>query len=400
MNKVAVPALEGGTPVRDKYLIFGQPLIGEEEIDAVVETLRSGWISTGAKSVLFAKNFREYVKNDFSVATNSCTSALHLSLAACGIGPGDEVITTPMTFAATVNVIVHLGATPVFADIQDSWFNINPEEIEKKITSKTKAIIPVHFAGLACDMDAIMQIAKKHNLFVIEDAAHAAGTEYKGRRIGSIGDFTCFSFYVTKNLTTAEGGMVTTRHEEKSKMIQRMGLHGLDLDAWQRYSHRGFKHYEIIYPGYKYNMTDVAAALGLVQLGKLDDFIDVRTKYAMRFEKELSSLSPIIIPSYHSDGRHAWHLYPIIIRPDSLKINRDDFIEALHRENIGSGIHYRAIHFQQYYRERFSFKRGDFPNAEFISDNVVSLPLSPKMTDKDVDDTIEAVKKVILYYQR
>ena len=246
--KAGLPALEGGSPVRENYLVFGQPLIGEEEIAEVVDTLRSGWISTGPKSVQFAREFRDYVASPYSIATNSCTSALHLALAACGVGPGDEVITTPMTFAATVNVIVHQGAKPVFADIKPVWFNIDPAEIEKKITPKTKAIIPVHFAGLSCDMDEILAIARRHKLWVIEDAAHGVGTEYKGRKIGSISDFTCFSFYVTKNITTSEGGMITTPHQDKAEMIHRMSLHGLDLDAWQRYSSRGFKHYEIVYP--------------------------------------------------------------------------------------------------------------------------------------------------------
>lgn len=397
-SQSSLPAIEGGIPTRKDFLVFGRPLIGEEEIAEVVATLKSGWISTGPRSVQFAKEFREYVQSPYSVATNSCTSALHLCLAACGVGPGDEVITTPMTFAATVNVIVHQGARPVFADIQPKGFNIDPAEIEKKITPKTKAILPVHFAGLACDMDAIMTIAQKHGIPVIEDAAHAAGTEYKGRRIGCIGDFTCFSFYVTKNITTSEGGMVTTRHAELAKTIEKMSLHGLDLDAWQRYSKRGFKHYEIIYPGYKYNMTDIAAGLGLVQLRKLDEFIRLRCEYAERYEKELAPLGALLMPQDHFEGRHAWHLYPVILKPGVLKIERDRFIEALHWENIGAGVHYRAMHFHKYYRENFPYKRGDFVNAEFVSDNVVSLPLAASMTREDVDQTIEAVKKIVKYY--
>ena len=398
--KTELPAMEGGAPVCNEYLVFGAPLLEEEEIQAVVDTLRSGWISTGERSVLFAKKFREYVNCQYSIATNSCTSALHLALAACGIGPGDEVITTPMTFAATVNVIVHLGAKPVFADIQPDWFNIDPLEIEKNITPKTKAIVPVHFAGLSCNMDEIMSIAKRYNLFVIEDAAHAVGAEYKGKKIGGIGDFTCFSFYVTKNITTAEGGMVTTNHAEKAAMIQKMSLHGLDLDAWQRYSHRGFKHYEIVYPGYKYNMTDIAAAIGLEQLKKIGRFIEIRSEYAEYYERELGNCNEILVPKYHKNGRHAWHLYPILVKPQALRINRDQLIEALHCEKIGCGIHYRAIHFQKYYRETLSYKRGSFPNAEFVSDNVISLPLSPKMSREDVFDTIKAVQKIVKYYKR
>ena len=225
------PAIEGGTPVREEFLPFGAPSIGQEEIDAVVDTLRSNWLSTGPKSVAFAKAFREYVGAPHSIATNSCTSALHLCLSACGVGPGDEVITTPMTFAATSNVIVHQGARPVFADIEPEGFLLDPDQVERKITRKTRAIIPVHYAGMACNMDRIAQLAQAHRVRVIEDAAHAAGTQYKGRKIGSISDFTCFSFYVTKNLSTAEGGMVTTSDAEAAVMIEKMSLHGLDLDA-------------------------------------------------------------------------------------------------------------------------------------------------------------------------
>lgn len=396
----SLPAIEGGSAVRDSYLVFGAPLLGEEEIQEVVDTLRSGWISTGKKSIQFAKEFREYVGSKYSIATNSCTSALHLALAACGIGPGDEVITTPMTFAATVNVIVHLGATPVFADIHRQGYTIDPAEIEKKITKRTKAIVPVHFAGLACDMEEILKIARKHKLWLIEDAAHAVGTEYQGKKIGALGDFTCFSFYVTKNMTTGEGGMVTTNHEEQARMIEKMSLHGLDLDAWQRYSSSGFKHYEIIYPGYKYNMTDIAASIGLHQLRKLEGFIETRAKYVAMYERELGAMAEIILPHDRANGRHAWHLYPVLIKTDSLRISRDQMIEALHRENIGVGVHYRAIHLQKYYRETYGYKRGDYPNAEFVSDNTVSLPLSCKMTPEDVQGTILAVKKIINYYRK
>ncbi len=386
--------------MRGEFLTFGAPSIGPEEIQAVVDTLKSSWISTGPKSVAFAKAFREYVGAPYSVATNSCTSALHLCLSACGVGPGDEVITTPMTFAATANVIVHQGARPVFADIEKEGFLIDPDQIEKKIGEKTKAIIPVHYAGMACNMDRIAAIAKARKVKLIEDAAHAAGTQYKGKKIGSIGDFTCFSFYVTKNLSTAEGGMVTTADAEAAKTIEKLSLHGLDLDAWQRYSKKGFKHYEIVYPGYKYNMTDIAAALGLEQLKKLDNFISTRETYAKKFEKELGAIDCLILPRDNGLGRHAWHLYPVLVRPEMLNINRDQFLEALHAENIGVGIHYRAVHLQKYYRETFGFKPGDFPNAEFVSDRVLSLPLYPKMTLRDMDQTIEAVRKVAAYYRR
>lgn len=400
MTMENLPAIKGGKPVRPEFLVFGQPVIEEDEIQAVVDTLKSGWISTGPRSIQFAKEFKEYVGSKHAIATNSCTASLHLCLKAIGVGHGDEVITTPMTFAATVNVIEHCGAKPVFADIQNKWFNIDPYEIEKKITKRTKAIIAVHFAGLTCDLDPIHEIAHKHGIPVIQDAAHAIGSEYQGKKIGGLGDFTCFSFYVTKNMTTAEGGMVTTNNPEMAKKIEILSLHGLDLDAWQRYSKKDFKHYEIAYPGYKYNMTDIAAALGSIQLKKLERFIKVRKEYADFYQEELGSMDQMIIPEFHDLGRHAWHLYPILLNTDSLTISRDDFISALHYENIGVGVHYRAVHFQKYYRETYGYKRGDFPNAEFVSDRVVSMPLSAKMTKEDAVQAVTAVKKILKHYKR
>lgn len=395
-----LPAIEGGEPVRKTHLFFSWPVIGDEEIQEVVDTLRSGWLGTGPKTIQFANEFREYIGSRFAIPTNSCTSALHLCLVACGIGSGDEVITTPMTFAATVNVIIHQRAIPVFADVLPNSFHIDPHQIESKITKRTRAIIPVHFGGLPCDMDAIMNIARKHRLYVIEDAAHAVGGQYKGRRIGTIGDFTCFSFYATKNITTAEGGMVTTDEEEKAKMIDQMSRHGLDLDSWQRHSNREFKHYEVVYPGYKYNMTDLAASIGLHQLKKIDEFLESRRRCVEMYDRGLRDLSEIILPKAPVDGEHAWHLYPILVKPECLKINRDQFVEAIRKENIGVGVYYRAIHLQKYYHERFHYERGDYPNAEFVSDSTLSLPLSPQMNEQDIHDTVEAVQKLVRYYKR
>lgn len=402
VHKVAVekPAIEGGKPARETFLTFGRPSIGEEEIAEVVATLRSGWLSSGEKSLRFAEEVRRFVGAKHCVATNSCTAALHLALAYCGVGPGDEVITSPMTFAATANVILHCGARPVFADVTKGGFHIDPRDIELRITRHTKAIIPVHYAGLACDMGPILEIARRRGVRVIEDAAHAIGTEYEGRRIGSLGEFTCFSFYVTKNVVTGEGGAITTDDPEAYDWLRRMSLHGLDLDAWQRYSPVGFKHYEIIYPGFKYNLTDLAASIGLHQMRRLPEFIRVRERYAKRYEEAFADLEEVILPRDADNGVHAWHLYPILVRPERLRITRDQMIEALHRENIGVGIHYRAVHLQKYYRETFGFKRGDFPNAEFISDRVLSLPLYPAMTEADVQDSIRAVRKLVQYYRR
>ena len=397
----SLPARYGGNPVRseDEFIIFGAPLIGQEEIDEVVDTLKSGWLSTGPKTKKFERLFLDYIGAPFGVATNSCTAALHLVLKSFEIGPGDEVIVTPMTFAASVNVVEHVGARPVFADVEPDGYNIDPRNIEAAITTKTRAIMPVHFAGQACDLDSIYAIAEKNNILVIEDAAHAAGTEYRGRKIGSFGNPTCFSFYVTKNISTAEGGFVSTSDQRLSERIRVLALHGMDLGAWQRYSKHGNKHYEVVYPGYKYNLTDVASAMGIHQLSKLDHFIDVRRKYANIYHEELRENEEIILPRDNENGRHAWHLFPVMVRPEILGADRDEVMEALTAENIGIGVHFRAVHLHQYYREKYGHQAGDFPRAEFISDRVFSLPLTPKMTEGDIEDVIFAFKRIIRYFR-
>jgi dTDP-4-amino-4,6-dideoxygalactose transaminase len=385
---------------REDFIVFGAPQIDEEEIQEVVDTLRSGWLSTGPKTRLFEKNFCGYVGSPFALATSSCTAAMHLSLLASGIGPGDEVIVPAMTFAATANVVEHTGARPVFADVGRRSFNIDPVSVERQITGKTKALIPVHFAGLPAPLDELQDIARRRNLIVIEDAAHAVGSEYRGRKIGSIGDYTCFSFYVTKNLATAEGGMVTSSDGEAMDRMRVMSLHGMDLGAWQRYTKQGSKHYQVVYPGFKYNMTDIAAALGLHQLRKLDEFILVRKHYADRYSEAFSDLDELILPPDHTGDRHAWHLYPVLIRPEMLTIDRDDFIEVLNRYNIGIGVHFRVLPLMEFYRKKYGYEPGDFPRAEFISERVFSLPLSPRISEEEIDYIVDVVREVISTFRK
>lgn len=392
-------AIEGGKPVRDNFLVFGSPRIEEPEIQEVVDSLRSGWLSTGPKVARFEDMFREYIGSKYALALNSCTAGLHLSMIVSGVKEGDEVITSPMTFAATANAILHTGARPVFADVDGDTMNIDPERIRAAVTPKTKAIIPVHMAGRPCDMDPILQIASEHNLLVIEDAAHAIEAEYKGRKIGNVGDLTCFSFYVTKNIITGEGGMVTTNNDEWAAEIQMYGLHGLSRGAWRRYSDEGFKHYRVMLPGYKYNMMDLQAAIGIHQLPRVNDYHKRREEVWARYDQAFDDL-PVILPApTEPETKHARHLYTLLLNIDRLRVNRDEFQEALFKENIGTGIHFIALHLHPYYAETFGYKRGDFPDAEFISDRTISLPLSAKLTDKDVEDVIRAVRKVILHYE-
>lgn len=394
------PAIEGGEPVRKNYLMFGSPDIREDEIKEVVETLKSGWIGTGPRVAKFEEEFKNYIGCKYARALNSCTAGLHLSMIVSGVKRGDEVITTPLTFAATANVIHHVGAKPVFVDINRDTINISPEMIEKAITPKTKAIIPVHIAGRPCEMDRIMEITKKNNLIVIEDAAHAIEAKYKGKKIGNISDLTAFSFYVTKNLITGEGGMVTTNRKEWADDIEAYGLHGLNKGAWKRYSDDGFKHYEVIFPGYKYNMMDIQAAMGIHQLKRIETNLKIREKIWNRYNEAFKDL-PVFTPTpWGKEIKHARHLYILLLDTNRLKVNRDRVQEALHRENIGTGIHFVSLHLHKFYREFLGHIKGDFPNAEFISDRTISLPLSPKLTDQDVEDIITAVRRVVNYYKK
>ena len=395
-------AIDGGTPVRDQFLVFGKPCLGDEEAQEILDTLRSTWIGTGPKTIKFEQMFAEYVQSKHALAVNSCTAALHLGLLAAGIGPGDEVITSPLTFAATANVIVHTGARPVFADIDPVTLNIDPQAIERAITPRTKAIIPVHFGGLSCEMDEIMSLAKQHKLAIIEDAAHAVGTRYRGRMIGGLGNVACFSFYANKNLTTGEGGMVTTDSDEVANKVEIFRLHGLSKHAWQRYSSRKLLLSDALYPGYKYNMPDLMASLGIHQLKKQEGFLEIREKYAARYDEAFAHMPGVRLQFRPRDpeNRHALHLYVLILDLAQFRVSRNDIIGALLAENIGAALHYRALHTHPFYRETFGYRAEDYPVAASIGESIFSLPLTPGMTEADVEDVTEGVSKVLTAYRR
>jgi dTDP-4-amino-4,6-dideoxygalactose transaminase len=339
----------------------------------------------------FQTLFAEYVGAKHALGTSSCTAGLHLAMVASGVGPGDEVITTPMTFCATANAIIHTGATPVFADCERDTMNIDPRAVEAAITPRTKAILPVHFAGRPVDMDAIGAIARKHSLLVIEDAAHAIESSHRGRKVGSISALTCFSFYVTKNMTTGEGGMVTTNDSELAKKIQVYGLHGLSADAWSRFSDKGYKHYDVVFPGFKYNLTDMAASLGLAQLPQLGGWLRRRNEVWARYDQAFADL-PVVLPApVGADMVHARHLYTLIIS-DEAPISRDQFMLQMHQRRVGTGVHYQALHNHPYYVDRWKFRPEQFPNANWIGARTVSLPLTPKLSDGEVDRVIDAVR--------
>ncbi len=379
--------------IRDEFLVYGNPAIEEAEIAEVVDSLRSGWIGTGPKVALFEQEFKNYVGAEYAVAVSSCTAALHLSMIVSGIGHGDEVITTPMTFCATANAIIHTGAVPVFVDIDPKTMNIDPELVEKAITKRTKAILPVHFAGRPCDMKSLMKIAKDYGLHLIEDCAHAIETSCEMGKVGSIGDLSCFSFYVTKNVVTAEGGMITTNRKDWADKLKIYALHGMSRDAWKRYSDDGFRHYEVLVPGFKYNMTDIQASLGIHQLRRVNKSLARRNEIWERYNNEFNELEVKTPTNSPSDVVHARHLYTILIDENFVGCNRNTFQERMQRNNIGTGIHYTALHLQPFYENKFNFQKGDFPAAEYISDRTLSLPLGPKMTDHDVSDVISAVKQ-------
>ncbi|MBN1992345.1 MAG: DegT/DnrJ/EryC1/StrS family aminotransferase [Anaerolineae bacterium] len=394
-------AIEGGTPVRDTFLVFGAPCLGEEEIQEVVVTLRSGWIGTGPKTQQFEQAFAEYVGAPYALAVSSCTAALHLSLLAKGVGPGDEVITTPLTFAATANVIVHCGARPVFVDIQPDTLNINPELIPAAVSPRTKAIIPVHFGGLPVELNAVR--AAVGDIPIIEDAAHAIGSRYQGQRIGAHGNLTCFSFYANKNLTTAEGGIITFSEGNLYNRLMVLRLHGLDVDAWKRYQKKGIAHSELLEAGYKYNLTDLQASLGLHQLAKVEAFLARRETIARFYDRSFADL-PGVTRQWRPDNiqkhRHGLHLYVLIFDPVQFAASRDEIVTALRAENIGAGVHYTALHQETFYRHLLQLSDGAYPMAEHIGANVLSLPLTPGMTDQDAQDVVDATYKVLEAYRR
>ncbi len=393
---------EARHPTRPDFLIFGAPAIGEAEIQEVVDTLRSGWLGTGPKVRRFEEDFKAYTGASHAIALNSCTAGLELSLDVAGIGAGDEVITTPMTFAATANVVVHRGARPVFVDVDRGTLNIDPGRIEAAITPRTRAILPVHLAGRPCDMTPIMEIARRRGLVVVEDAAHAIEARYQGRPVGSFGDFAAYSFYVTKNVCTGEGGMVVTNRDDWAELLRVRSLHGISKDAWKRFSAEGFQPYETLYPGYKYNMMDIQASLGIHQLARVEENLAIRERHWRRYDQAFGQMQEIELPEANlpAGTRHARHLYVILLRTERLSIGRNQFIDAMKAENVGTGIHYTALHLHKFYCETYGYRKGDFPNAEYIGERTVSLPLTPRLTDADVDSVVEAVRTVCRRYAR
>jgi dTDP-4-amino-4,6-dideoxygalactose transaminase len=396
-------ALNGGAPVRERMLPFGVPFIGDEEIAEVVDTLKSGWISTGPKTKRFEDQFAEYIGARYALALNSCTAGLHLSLVVSGIGRGDEVIVPSMTFGASANVVEHVGARPVFADIDPVTLCLAPSEIERLLTARTKAVMAVHYGGMPCDMDAINEVAARHALSVIEDAAHAVGAKYKGRMIGNISPLTNFSFYANKNLSTAEGGMTTTNDPAIEEKLRVYHLHGLGRDAWMRYHSKRFMPSEIVAPGYKYNMTDIQASLGTHQLRKQEGFIARREVLARYYDEAFSEFDGLIRTQarpHDGQSRHVLHLYVIMFDMARVKVSRNEMIDALLAENIGAALHFWPLHMMPYYRETYGYKPDDLPVARGVGESVMSLPLTPQMSDRDAQDVVAAVTKVVETYRR
>lgn len=387
--------------IRESFLPFSRPTIGDEEIAEVVDTIRSGWITTGPKVERFTADFAAYVGGRHASALSSATAGLHLALLAHGIGPGDEVITTPMTFAATLNVIVLCGAVPVLADIDAGTLQIRVDEVARRIGPRTRALVPVHFVGQPADLDSLLDLARAHGLALIEDAAHAVGAEYRGRKIGSLSTTSVFSFHPNKNITTGEGGMLVTHDDEVFERVSLLKFHGMDRNAWKRFAREGSPRYDIAVPGYKYNMMDLQAALGLHQLPRLDGFIVARRRLAETYQEAFRDLDALILPQpVPYPARHAWHLYTPLVNLDALTIDRDRFMHELKARNIGVGLHYTAVHEFSYYRERFGWRPDDFPNAHFVSERIVSLPLFPLLTDDEQADVIQAVHDVAERFAR
>lgn len=375
-----------------EFLPFSRPHISQEAIDEVVACLKSGWLATGPRVHQFTEKLKEYFAAPLALPLTSATAGLQIALQAMDLQPGDEVITTPLTFVATLNVIVLAGGTPVLVDVDPNTLNMDMDLLRAAITPRTKVIMPVHFAGLSVDLDPLYALANTHGIRVIEDAAHAMGSSYKGKRIGSFGDTQVFSFHPNKNMTTGEGGCVVTRDEKLAMQMERLRFHGIDRQAWNRYGKGGTQDYEVVLPGYKYNMMDLQAALGIHQLKELDGFIARRDVLAARYQEALSDWPQWQLPqapAYHH--QHSWHIYTPLINEEVARMNRDEFMATMKEKNIGTGLHYRAAHLYPYYRDKFGFKEGDFPHTENICNRIVSLPLFPAMTDAEHDRVLDVM---------
>jgi perosamine synthetase len=382
------------------YLLFHKPFISEEEIDEMVDTLQSGWLSMGPKTIRFEEEFNKYIGAKKSVAVSSWTAAGHLTLEAFGIEKGDEVIVPTMTFPATAEIVCYFGAKPIIVDVDADTLNISSEEIEKAITPKTKAIIPVHYGGQPCDLDEINEIAKTHNLKVLEDAAHSLPATYKGKKIGTISDVTCFSFYATKTLSTGEGGMICTNDQEIAERCAIMRLHGINRDAWKRYSEAGSWYYEVVAPGYKYNFTDLQASLGLPQLKKVDAMWEWRKKIASRYLEGFKDFDLLTLPFIKNDRESSWHLFPIRLNLEMLTKNRAQIIDKLKDHNIGVGVHFMPVHQHLYYSETFKLDDKNYPVASATFPRLMSLPIYPGMTDNSVEKVISTVIEILNQHRR
>jgi perosamine synthetase len=391
------PAIASSTAT---FLPFHRALIEAEEIAAVVEVMQSGWLTTGPRAKQFESSFARYIRATHAAAVNSCTAALHLALAAIGLEAGDEVLLPTMTFAASGEVVLYFNARPVLLDCAPDSFHMDVTQIEKAITPRTKAILPVHYSGYPCDMDPILDIARRHNLKVIEDAAHALPARYKGKIVGTIGDITCFSFYATKTLTTGEGGMVTTENPDYADRIRTLSLHGISRDAWKRYSSEGSWRYDIEEAGYKYNLTDLQAAIGLAQLAKCDSMRACRAALAERYTRELSPLDAFLTPVVPENVDHAWHLYVLQVNEQALRINRERVIEELKQRGIGASVHFIPLHLHPLYQRRCGYRPGQFPNAEQRFAGALSLPLFPGLTPEEQSRVIDALHDIARLHRR
>jgi perosamine synthetase len=389
-----VLAIDGGTPVRGTLLPYGRQSIDESDIQSVVEVLRSDWLTTGPKVAEFEEAFATRVGSEFAVSFSSGTAALHGAAFAAGLEAGDEAITSPMTFAATANCVLYQGATPVFADVSPDTLNLDPADCVRRITPRTKAILPVDYAGHPADLAAIARLAEKHRLVVIEDACHALGAEHQGRRVGSISHMSVFSFHPVKHLTTGEGGMVTTDNARYAETLRRFRNHGINSDAQQR-QREGAWFYEMVFLGFNYRLTDIACALGIQQLQKLESNVARRRKIAARYNAAFGNTPGVSVPKVRQDVNPTWHLYPIRLELEQLRAGRDQIFRALRAENIGANVHYIPVHFHPYYRDRFGYKEGAYPVAERAYERLISLPMFHGMRDQDVDDVIRATVKVV-----
>jgi dTDP-4-amino-4,6-dideoxygalactose transaminase len=385
-------AIDGGTPVRDTLLSFSPPVMGDEEVASVIETLRSGWLTSGPRAKELEQRFAEYVGAPHAIATSSCTTALHLALIAAGVGPGDEVVTTSFTWPATTNAIIHAGATPVFADIDPGSLNVDPRSMESAIGPRTRALLPVHFAGAPCEMDAIERLAKAHGLALVEDAAHAVETTVGDRKVGSIGDFTCFSLYATKSLAGGEGGVITTASEEAAARLRLLRAQGITRDPWRRQQTRMLGHYDVVIPGFKANLADLQAAVALPKIDRIDAFHGDRAALVARYDEGVSGLAGIEPIERPPLGRHAHHLYVVRIDPALAGADRDRYASALMAENIATGLHFLPVHTLSWYRD--NLPASSLPVTEAAGASVLSLPLSAAHRAADVDDVLAALRKL------